>query len=650
MSEKNDMELVREYVQAGSDAAFADLVQRHINLVYSVALRFTGNPADAEDVAQAVFIILAKKAASLRADTVLAGWLYETTRLSARQWLRTRTRREHHEQEASMQPTPESPNADPLWLQLKPLLEDAMARLNQKERTLLALRFFENRTGAESAAMLGIGEWAARKRAARALEKLRRYFANHGVNSTTAIIERTISVNSIQVAPATLAKTVATVAVAKGVASSASTLTLVKGALKVMAWTKAKTAIVAAAAAALVVAGGGGYLALARNAHPKQPGRMTLPAGPLTPEVSFGRSHGIILAPDGSLWSWGENDLGWPALGLGDVKNTAYLNRIGSDTDWTAISAGQSHNLALKSDGSIWGWGENLYDELGTHPAYLRPRGRVGTENSAVNSPTPVKSALGTGWKEIAAGSDASFGIKTDGTLWAWGLNNFGQLGVGGFSNQPAPVQIGSATWTKVRASYVNGAGIQTDGSLWIWGGGPTTGNTISRSTTNYLSPVRVSDNTNWQEVAVGDNVVFALNADGTIWAWGQGASLYTGVKHSEASLTQIGNDSDWSRISCRSRFLVIAKKDGSLWTMSSPEWGKPAKLAQIDLKRNIVAFAGGGGLGVALTSDGEVWTWGKTIGEDVMRFEGSGTNAHTIDPKFHVFDKPWQLSNRERP
>lgn len=414
-----------------------------------------------------------------------------------------------------------------------------------------------------------------------------------------------------------------------------------------MAWSKAKTTIVIAAAAALVLGTGGSYLAFSHNQHPGQSGKLKLPAGELAPAVSFGRSHGVILAPDGSLWSWGENDLGWPALGLGDVKNIPYLKRIGSDSDWAAIAIGASHNLALKKDGSVWSWGENLYDELGTHLAYLRPPGRINPISNS--SALPVKSGLGNDWKMIAAGGADSFGIKTDGTLWAWGLNDFGQLGIGSFTDQAAPVQIGSATWTKVRAGFINGAGIQTDGSLWIWGGGPTVGNTAPRSSQHYSSPVRVSDDTHWLDLAVGDNVVFALNSDGTVRAWGKAAELYTGVPDAEARMTQIGNDNDWAGISCcSSRFLVLTKKDGSLWSMSSPTYGKPGELKRIDLQKDVVAIGGGPNLGVALTRDGEVWTWGKTIGEDVAKSAGSGKDIHEIPAKFHVFEKPWQLSNRD--
>jgi uncharacterized protein (TIGR03435 family) len=185
---------------------------------------------------------------------VLTGWLYETTRFTAIRLLRTRARRQAHEQEAYMQSTLEQAGTDNLWRQLAPHLEAAMSRLNARERTLLALRFYENKTGAEAAALLGIREEAAHKRTARALEKLRKFFTKRGVSSTTAMLAGAISANSVQAAPVDLAKAVTAVAVAKGVTASISTLTLIKGALKIMAWTKMKTAVVVGVGILLAVA------------------------------------------------------------------------------------------------------------------------------------------------------------------------------------------------------------------------------------------------------------------------------------------------------------------------------------------------------------------------------------------------------------
>ncbi len=247
MADANDSVLMRDYADRNSEPAFAELVQRHLNLVYSVAMRYAGNAQDAQDIAQAVFVILARKAASLRRRTTLTGWLYETTRFTARQLLRTRTRQRVRDQEAFMQSTLDPSGDDPLWRQLAPYLEAAMSRLNGRDRELLALRFYENKTGGEAAVLLGIGEPAAHKRTARALEKLRNFFLKRGVDSTAAAIGETISANSVQAAPAALAKTVTAMALVKGAAVSTSTVTLVKGALKIMAWTKAKTAVVAGA-------------------------------------------------------------------------------------------------------------------------------------------------------------------------------------------------------------------------------------------------------------------------------------------------------------------------------------------------------------------------------------------------------------------
>jgi len=142
-----------------------------------------------------------------------------------------------------MQSTLTEPDPE-VWRQIAPLLDDAMGGLGETDRNAVVLRFFENKTAAEVAAVLKVSEAAAHKRTSRALDKLRKFFAKRGVSSTTAILAGTISLHSVQPAPAALVKTAAATAVAKGAAASGSILTLVKGALKIMAWTKAKTAVV----------------------------------------------------------------------------------------------------------------------------------------------------------------------------------------------------------------------------------------------------------------------------------------------------------------------------------------------------------------------------------------------------------------------
>ncbi len=245
MQTLDDMTLVREFATNKSEAAFTELVRRHLNLVYSVARRCTGNDGDAHDVTQAVFIILARKAAGLREKTLLTGWLYETTRFAAARLLRTNARRHAREQEAYMQSTLNEADTAAAWEKLSPHLEAAMGKLNAADRALLVLRFYENKSGPEAAALLGIREDTAHKRVTRAIEKLRKFFAKRGVALTATAIAGAVSANSVQAAPVALVKTISIIAVAKGAVATTSTLTLVKGALKIMAWSKAKTAIVA---------------------------------------------------------------------------------------------------------------------------------------------------------------------------------------------------------------------------------------------------------------------------------------------------------------------------------------------------------------------------------------------------------------------
>jgi RNA polymerase sigma factor (sigma-70 family) len=239
----DDMRLVREYASRQSESAFAALVSRHTNLVYSAAFRQTCDPQLAEGVTQVVFIILARKAASLGAKTILTGWLYRTAGYVSGSALKRELRRQHREQEAYMQSELDA-QAGSTWKQLSPLLDEAMLRLGQTDRDALVLRFFEGRSLNEVGHALGASEEAAKKRVNRALEKLRNIFAKRGVSSTTAIIAETISAHSVQAAPVALAKAATAAAITKGAAASTSTATLIKGALKIMAWTKAKTIIV----------------------------------------------------------------------------------------------------------------------------------------------------------------------------------------------------------------------------------------------------------------------------------------------------------------------------------------------------------------------------------------------------------------------
>jgi uncharacterized protein (TIGR03435 family) len=247
MSEPDDLALLREYATQNSESAFAELVSRRVDFVYSAALRQTQNPHLAEEITQAVFILLAQKAGKISDKTILTGWLFKTTRFTALAQIRAETKRARQQKEFQMQNEIQPVTTDEFWNQMSPLLDEALAALGETDRQAVLLRFFENKSLAEVGQFLGIGEDTARKRISRALEKLHRHFNKRGVSSTTAIIAGAISTNSIHAAPVGLAKTISAVAITKGATASTSTLTLIKGALKIMAWSKAKTAIVTGA-------------------------------------------------------------------------------------------------------------------------------------------------------------------------------------------------------------------------------------------------------------------------------------------------------------------------------------------------------------------------------------------------------------------
>ena len=245
--ETDDSQLLRQYASFHSEEAFRALADRYAGLVYHAALRQTGNPDLADKVTQAVFIALAQKAGRIRVQTVLSGWLFQATRFAVLKLVRDKARRQFHQKEtAAMEAAPEANDAAGAWDKISPHLDNALNALSKKDRDALLIRFFQNKSHKEVARALGVSEDAAKMRVSRAIEKLRTIFAERGVAAPSLALAAALTTHGPQAAPAGVVSAVAA-ALSKGKAASSSTLTLTKGILKLMAWTKLKTAAVAAA-------------------------------------------------------------------------------------------------------------------------------------------------------------------------------------------------------------------------------------------------------------------------------------------------------------------------------------------------------------------------------------------------------------------
>lgn len=255
-TQTHDWALLRRYVEQNSQQAFAALVARHLNLVYATCLRELGNTGLAEDATQAVFLILARKAPTLRAGTHLAGWLFQTARFAARNARTRETRRMHYEQQAAQtMAAGRAAQDNVLWDTLEPFLNDAVARLPAGDREALLLRYWDDQSLAETGASLGVSEEAARKRVARALERLRRMLGREGIVVPGAMLAALLPVHAVKAAPAALAPAVAKLTgdalaghMGMGLAS-ASISQLSEGVLRAMKIAQIKAAAVVAAVA-----------------------------------------------------------------------------------------------------------------------------------------------------------------------------------------------------------------------------------------------------------------------------------------------------------------------------------------------------------------------------------------------------------------
>jgi len=345
-----------------------------------------------------------------------------------------------------------------------------------------------------------------------------------------------------------------------------------------------------------------------------------------------------------NLFSWGGNDAG--QLGINDKTNRSSPTQIpGGNWQISGTGNNESRNIAImdsvygiKSDGTLWAWGENTFGALGQNSP--------GPSNRS----SPIQIGSDTTWSSVGGGYRHATAVKTDGTLWSWGYNYQGLLGHNNETNYSSPVQVGSDTnWSSVASGHVQTFGRKTDGTLWAWGnnGNGTLGQN-SPQNSRYSSPVQIPG-TNWSEqYCSNQSTVTAIKTDGTLWAWGRNYEGQLGQNapqnSNKSSPTQIGSDTNWAILargsSERTRNPIAVKTDGTLWLWGSNAYGQLAQNnatpgysspVQVPGTWSTTIRPAGTGYGrwtACIKSDNTLWIWGKnnngSFGVDEVAWETS--------------------------
>ncbi|RXM50598.1 MULTISPECIES: RCC1 domain-containing protein [unclassified Chryseobacterium] len=291
------------------------------------------------------------------------------------------------------------------------------------------------------------------------------------------------------------------------------------------------------------------------------------------------------------------------------------------------ISVGNFHSVGVKDDGTLWAWGSNQYGQLG--------------DGTSVNRNAPIQIGSANNWVKVVTGFYYTVAIKTDGTLWAWGDNSYGQLGDGTKINKFTPTQIGTATnWKSISAGSNHTVAIKTNGTLWSWGQN-NSGQLGDGTTVDKYVPTQIGAASDWGSIGSGNSFTFAIKSNGTLWAWGYngGGQLGNGTKVSKSDPVQIGTDTNWKSVDGGYMHSVALKTDGTLWAWGDNYNGRLGdgttmnriSPKQIGTEINWLNISAGQTSTFATKTDGTLWSWGgNSFG---LLGNGANMSAYTTTP-----------------